>query len=289
LGSVLDEDRNEKYDIDKGAKGGYALLSRTYDSSEIAYLIDAIFSSRLISGSNALVLANKLSNELSVYQRKSFNYLYKTKEINHNSLTDVFYNIDTISKAIRDGKKVSFRLVNYNSPTTTKNMRNGQLYVVSPYYIVNMRGKYYLICHQDGVDHRPGLFTIEFINEITTLKDPLIDIHKVDAFKNFDIAKFLNDHIYAFIGVEVVDAKVILSDEKSIHFAVDWFGDNVTNIVPNGDGTFNATIRNDRYSLCYWCLQYPSNIKVLSPQSLLDDIHEELDKLNKKYPAKAVK
>jgi predicted DNA-binding transcriptional regulator YafY len=286
LGSVLDEDRNEKYDIDKGPKGGYALLSRTYDSSEIAYLIDAVFSSKLISGGNARILATKLSNELSTYQRTTFTYICKSNDVNRSTLPSIFSNIDIITRAIDQKRKVSFQLVNYNSPTTTKNMRHGQSYVVSPYYVVNMRGKYYLIGYQDGVD-RKAMFTLELINGIKILdEEPLVDIHNIKAYEYFDIAKFLNDHVYAFINKEVVNAKVILSDEKSIHFAVDWFGKNVTDIIPNNDGTFNATIRNDVASLAYWCLQYPFNIKVLSPQSLLDYIQEELDKLNENYPAK---
>jgi predicted DNA-binding transcriptional regulator YafY len=288
--NLLSDDTNKHwYEINKGVKGGYALFSRTYDPSEIAYLIDAVFSSKLISGGNAKVLATKLSNELSIYQRTPFTYICKSNDVNRSALASIFSNIDIITRAIDQKRKVSFQLVNYNSPTTTKNMRHGQSYIVSPYYIVNMGGKYYLIGYQDGVNRR-AMFTIELINGIKMLDDdPLVDIHNVKAYEGFDIAKFLNDHIYAFINKEVVNAKVILSDEKSIHFAVDWFGKNVTDIVPNNDGTFNATIRNDVASLAYWCLQYPFNIKVLSPQSLLDYIQEELDKLNENYPAKKVK
>jgi hypothetical protein len=41
------------YDVNKDPKGGYALLSRTFDESEVSFLIDAIFSSKSISGSQA--------------------------------------------------------------------------------------------------------------------------------------------------------------------------------------------------------------------------------------------
>ena len=65
------------YDINKSPRGGYALLSRSFDNSEIRYIVDSLFSSKSISGKQAAELSNKLNSCLSKYQRKDYNFIYK--------------------------------------------------------------------------------------------------------------------------------------------------------------------------------------------------------------------
>ena len=65
---ILSEDLN--FDINKCQGGGYYLGERELDETEIKFLIDAIFSSKIIPGKEAHTLAKKLSNNLSKYKRK---------------------------------------------------------------------------------------------------------------------------------------------------------------------------------------------------------------------------
>ena len=102
------------YDICKGAKGGYALLFRVFDSSEIKFLIDAIYSSKLINGNQASNLADAISKTLSKYERKNYNYLHKSNEINRNINNDFFYNIELINEAIHNNKMISFQYITFN-------------------------------------------------------------------------------------------------------------------------------------------------------------------------------
>ena len=68
VGSSLSMLEELDYDIDKGSKGGFALLSRTFDQTEASYLIDAIFSSRSIDGRQAKKIADQVSSCFSKYQ-----------------------------------------------------------------------------------------------------------------------------------------------------------------------------------------------------------------------------
>ena len=79
------------YDIVSIPRKGYCLLSRLFDDSEITFLIDAIFSSKSISGKQAEQLANKCSSILSKYKRKNYSYLYKSEEINRTENKDAFF------------------------------------------------------------------------------------------------------------------------------------------------------------------------------------------------------
>ena len=96
------------YDIIKTTKNGCYLATRDFEISEVSFLVDAIFSCKSISSKQAKDLAQKLSNMLSFYERKKYNYVYKTDEISRTNNKQIFYNIDTIHRAIEENKQISF-------------------------------------------------------------------------------------------------------------------------------------------------------------------------------------
>ena len=72
------------FDIIKGTKG-YYLGEREFEPSEISFLIDAVFSSKTISGKMSQNLAEKLSKFLSKYKQKNYKYIYKYEDVQFNS------------------------------------------------------------------------------------------------------------------------------------------------------------------------------------------------------------
>ena len=102
------------YDIVKGTHGGYALLSRMIDNVEAKYLLDAIYSSKSITSKQAKNLAEKITSNLSSYQRKDYNYLIKSNEINRTNNNQIFYSLELIQEAIRRNKRICFSLLTYD-------------------------------------------------------------------------------------------------------------------------------------------------------------------------------
>ena len=64
------------YDIVKVHGKGYYLGERDFDENEIKYLIDAVYSSKSISGQQAKNISKKLYSKLSKYEQKDYSYLY---------------------------------------------------------------------------------------------------------------------------------------------------------------------------------------------------------------------
>ena len=135
------------YDINKSPRGGYALLSRSFDNSEIRFITDALFSSKSISGKQATELANKLNSCLSKYQRKDYSFVYKSSDLARTSNKEVFYTLELIEEAKRRGKRISFQYLTYDENGQPLTKRDGFRYIVSPYYSVNSNSRYYLICN----------------------------------------------------------------------------------------------------------------------------------------------
>ena len=256
------------YDIVKGPKGGYCLVSRIFDVSEVKFLIDAIYSSKTLNGKQANELAKSITNTLSKYERKDYNYLYKSEEINRNINKDFFLNIDIINEAIKENKKISFNYISYDDKGKEIYKYNGYTYIISPYYLINNFGKYYLLCYYRY--DKSTNFRVDYMRNIRILDDIRKPIKEVsDLGENFNISKYINNHIYLF-GGKTIDAVVKLENEKSITYVIDWFGSN-TKIFKKNNNTY-AKIKCDDEALTHWLLQYINYVKIEEPLYLKEKV-----------------
>lgn len=265
------------YDIIRVKNKGVYLGSREFEPSQISYLIDAIFSSKIITSKHAQELAEKLSSFLSEHQRKQYKYIFKSNEIARIDKTQLFYTIDIIHEAIEKGKKIEF---DYKRTSFNKIDSNSSKKYVNPYYLVNSQGKYYLVC---GFNESRGLanYKVEKISNIRILDKEILPIENVNGFENgFDIAKYANENIYMFAG-ETVSAKLLIENEYAIAYIEEWF-DNNTRIYKQGDNIY-ADIRASETALIYWCMQYGESIQLLEPIKTREKIKSILQEVSKKY------
>lgn len=268
------------YDIVKMPKGGYYLSERGFDPSEITFLIDAVFSSKVISGKQTKDLVEKLSNFLSKHQRKKYNYLYKAEEVSKSLNKQVFYNIDVINQAIEENKQISFLYNKYGANKKLTPRQKGRDYLVNPYFMINNNGKYYLVCNYDYFNEIAN-YKIDLITDIKIVDAPIKPITMLENFENgIDIAKYINENIYMF-GGKTIEAKIKLENDYAVNDVVDWFGKNVR--ITEGGDDFIAIIKASRLAIYYWCLQYSSHTELLQPLELREKLKEAIEKNYKKY------
>ena len=269
------------YDINKSPRGGYALLSRNFDNSEIRYIVDSLFSSKSISGKQAAELSKKLNSCLSRYQRKDYNFIYKSNEVNRSENKELFYTLELIEEAKRRGKRVSFQYLTFDENGKPYTKMDGYRYIVSPYYSANSNGRYFLICNYREKYRAITWFRIDYmINPKIEEEWPIKPIESLEGVKDFDIAKYLNDNIYLLDG-DVVKATFLIEQPSYIQFVIDWFGKNARTYSKNGN--LYADIKCNESALFYWYMQYSECVTIVSPQSLIDRAKTEAERIVKKY------
>ncbi len=276
IGANIDSLIDFGYGIVKTRKGSF-LAEREFEPSEVQFLVDAVFSSRCISSKHSIDLAKKLSSTLSNYQRKQYNYVYKSNELNRTSSKELFYNIDIINEAIEKDKQIQF---NYKK-TTFKNVNlKDKTYVVNPYYLINNQGKYFLVCNYDYFNEI-GNYKVERIYNIKILDSPRKPINKLKEFENgFDIVKYANENIYMF-STKSIDALLKLSSDKSSIPVEEWFGKNATFFEK--DSNLYAKINANETSLIYWCIQYGEDVELLEPKETREKIKNIVNIIKQKY------
>lgn len=272
---------NLDYDIVKGDRGGFALLSRIFDDSESYYLIDAIYSSHNISKENANALLSKLIANSSIEMQNKALKLYKNTDIFRTDNKQIFLNIEILNEAIETKKKVSFCYLGCNEEGKKAPKFNGYRYKLSPYYLINNFGKYYVIGNYNTKYSPIATYRIDYIIDMKIEEEDLVPITLFkDELKNFSIDKYINDHIYLF-GGNVIDCVLEIKKPESIIYVLDWFGDKA-DIIKKEDH-FEAVIKCDEIALFYWIMQYGEEVRVKSPQSLIDKVVKNAKEIIKNH------
>ncbi len=279
ISSTLDILSDLGYDIHKEQVGVY-LGEREFDETQIKFLIDAIYSSKTITGEQAKEISKKLYSSLSKYQRKDYSYIHKSTEITRTTNKEFFYNIDIITEAIKSNKKIRFNYLDYDEKGKLIEARNGYFYEVSPYYLVNNFGRYYLICNTDKYDDHSN-FRLDYISNIELTDNDIKSIENVKTLgKNFNINKHINDHVYMF-GGKIITAKILIKKNYGIKYIIDWFGKNAT--LKNEDDKLYAYIKTDDRAFKYWALQYCEEFKVIEPEHLRKELLDHAKEMLKDY------
>lgn len=276
IGANIDSLIDFGYDIVKTNSGCF-LASREFEASEIRFLIDAVFSSKSIDSRHSRELANRLSNLLSVYQRKQYKYIYKADELNRTSNKELFYNIDVINEAIEKNKQIQFE---YNRFFFKENNQKKKPYIVNPYCLINNQGKYFLICNYDYFDEI-GNYKLERIHNIKILDTDIKPIQQIKGFENgLDIAKYANENIYMF-ATKSVNATIQIYNDWATAYVEEWFGKNAK--FYEKDNKIYAEVEANESSLIYWCLQYGEVIEIIEPKHCREKIKGIIKEMSKRY------
>ncbi len=271
------------FDINKGeGNKGVALFVRLFDASQITFITDAVFSSKSITGKDAIKIVNLLNSTLSKYARKNYSYIKKSIELTRTSNTDMFYNIDIISECINERKRVSFQYLGFDDKGKANVARDGYRYYVSPYYLANNFGRYYLICNYREKYGPISIFRVDHMLNIEIGdKEKYLPLSSFKEMENFDISKYLNEHVYLF-GSKVVEAKILINDKNGIKYIDDRFGSN-TKIKTDENNQLYTYIKCSEDALYYRLLQYGDHFTLLSPNSLIERLKEHYENQIKKY------
>lgn len=267
------------YDIIKNGYKGCYLSEREFESGELMYLVDAVNSSNAIPARQAKDLIEKLTAGCSKYERKRYKPISKMDKISNSKNKALFYVIEVLSEAIEKGKKVKF---NYNEYKITKELEprfKGKEFIINPYFLVNSRGKYYLVCNYDKYDDVSN-YKIECISNVTILDEDVKPIKSLKDMENFTKQKYIDEHIYMTYG-KTINATLKVTNPKYIGDIIDWFGDDIT-IVKNSD-PIEVRLTVNEQALIYWALQYGEHVEIIMPKETREKIKQSLKNILNKY------
>ena len=269
------------YDIVRESDGIY-LASRKFEPGELRLLIDSVLSNRNVCKAHTKEIIKKLTAEGGKYFKSYAKHVTNLDDWQKDENCDYFYNIELCCEAIEQQKKLSF-FYNYFDIDKRKQKNNPEKSKISPYRLFLKNGHYYLACNYDRYDNL-AFIRLDRMSDIEILQENARALNTVkNCEQGINLGK-LDSH-FPFMYSDKPERIEFITANNATHMidnVIDTFGRNV-NITDIGDGNYKFSLTASPSAMRFWLLQYGKYVKLLSPQSLVEQIKSDIQEIRKLY------
>lgn len=196
----------------------------------------------------------------------------------------LFLTIETLDDAISRGRQVAFHYLAYGTDKKAHPRKNsaGEVreYIVNPYQMAAVNGRYYLIGNYDKYED-VAHYRLDRIADIRVLETPAKPARRVRGLENgFHLPQHMAEHVYMFAGES---APVTFRLRKYlVSEVIDWFGSEIE-FFDETEDEVSARVRVNLHAMRKWAMQYAVHAKILSPQSLAEQVKSDLREAAQQY------
>lgn len=254
-----------------------------FTEPEMHMLIDGLLFSRSVPYRPRKELIEKLGELSGPYFSQRMRHVY-SMNADAPQNPKLFWNIEVLDEAIAEGKQVEIVYGRYGTDLQLHPSRNDdgteKKQILNPYQLVASDGRYYLICNKDNKDN-VAHYRIDRIMKIDKLKTAAKPVTQVPGMEEgLKLNAWVFQHVNMFSG-ELEKVEFIIQ-KKDVGLVIDFFGKHVS-FFDKGDGTISCNLVTSREAMRKWALQFAKDIRVVSPESLVVEIREDIRKINENY------
>ena len=258
----------------KGKEGGWYIGQRDFELPELKLLVDAVQSSRFLTGKKSDALIRKLESLASVHQARQLQrQVYVDRRIKTMN-ESIFYNVDKLHAAIAGGRVITFRYFEYDMRKERVYRKEGGRYRVTPFGLIWDSENYYLAAWDEARGELRH-YRVDKMSDIT-----------VSAMAGTDRGDW-NPEGYARRHFGMYSGQPcrlrLRCAARLAGVVLDRFGRDVM-LVPDGDDHFTVTL--DVVvspPLWGWLFGLGDGVEVLSPDWAAADFRRRLEETLKLY------
>lgn len=227
-----------------------------------------------ISEEEKNTIIGKLEKEYRIPNLKKADkvtYFYTDTSDNVNENTDI------IADAIQSERQITFNFRGYDCNNKLEVLYkdgNPKIYTVNPYYIVDYKGKRYLLANTVPYDNI-SVYRVDLMFDIKKTKEVRRYINEIREFTNCTPMEYMKSHLNMMYGeTRTITLKV---EENSYTLIHDCFGDYT--LCNNGCIEVKASEK----SVIDLAMTAPDKIEVVRPETLREKILQKSLSLGEKY------
>ncbi len=271
------------YDIlfTRTPKAGYYLVDKLFELPEIYLLTDAVQAASFITVKKTRDLVKKLDSMLSEGERRKREKGLYIDNGHKCENEEIFYNIDILSRAINENKKVTLTYTIRKISGDRKIVSENKEYKLSPYALIWQNEHYYLVANNEKYSNLMHI-RLDRARKINITKEKSRHFSEVSIYKDkFDVADYASKSFQMYSGeMTKIELKC---KEEILEQVVDRFSDKIfIRSSEKGWFTFSTDV-NLSVGLVNWILQFSDSIVVKSPNSLVDMLKERIEAVGRMY------
>ncbi len=274
--NILKDDAGYDILLSPDNKLGYYMASRDFEDWEIKVLMDGLWSRKFLTKANTEAISTKLLGLVSKDSQKMLRTIspVETGHKNPNPTTKI--NIDSLLKAIKHQKKVSFQYTYHDIHLEVREKREGKPYLVNPYSLIWKNECYYLVGNYEKYDNL-STYRLDRMKNLVVLGDSIKSSRELlGSNPDLQIQDYLRTSLYHYNGEKIHLTLEVA--ENMVGDLVDFFGLDL-HFTPYDD-KYRVTVEVlDGKGLYYWLLQYEDNVKVISPQHVKEKLLEKIENI----------
>ena len=258
----------------KHGKIFYSHQDKLFETYQLRLLVDAILSARFITPKEKDVLIDKLKELTSVHIRKTLPEPVLFSQTVNLDYELIKLNIDHLHHAITGKRVVSYQYGDFNVQKEFVYRRDGNVYYVEPYALIWQNDLYYLIGKfQETNEIRH--YRLDRIRNINILEETFV------KEKGFELQPYVDNTFHMYSGEEV--RMKIRFENGLINAIYDRFGMDV-DITEDGQEHFVLTTKAKLSDgLLSWTLKWGKQAQVLSPETLVIRVKQEINNMVANY------
>ena len=260
-----------------GNKYHYHVISRSFELPELKLLVDAIQSSKFITARKTNSLIKKLETLVSKYDAaKLQRQVYVSGRIKTMN-ESIYYTVDAIHNAISENKKIQFQYYQWNVKKEMELRHGGAYYHISPWGLSWDDENYYMI----GYDSEANLIKHFRVDKMLHIQMMDEKREGKEHFKKMDMADYAKKSFGMFGGKEQnVKLKVA---NYLVGVMIDRFGKDIM-MIPADDQHFTMHVDVHVSGQFFgWIMSLGEGVKIIGPDEVVDQMRQEIRRLNGQY------
>lgn len=263
---------------------GYCIDEELFADGQLQYLIDSVLFNQDMNDEEADAFLKILTSLSSSRQLARLNFPQTSHHDHHYAY---LLNLTTIIKAIHEKRNVFFKYVYYEikdhqlSEVYRKHGNdkdNPELYIVSPYKIIQRDSKYYLLAYFGKRPDQLSIYRLDRMRLVRNHKSPFVDIQE-----QYDFESELDKNINMYLSGYRAQLEIVF-DQTIIREVVDHFGFDCQ-VTKNIDDQYILTADNVLISegLTGWLMMLQNHVKVIRPLQLKEEMLRKIEQMKKMY------
>ncbi|OAT83903.1 WYL domain-containing protein [Bacillus sp. MKU004] len=251
----------------------YSHQYRLFELYELRMLVDAVVSAKFITKQETRQLIGKIRKLTSNHQGKKLQNEIQVDSSIKSESPYIRLAIHDLHQAISERRVITFQYGRYDIDKNFNLSHEGSLYKVKPYALTWANDFYYLIAYYyeaGEIRH----YRVDRLRNVSILEESF-------PYESFDVSKYVQSTFHMFAGDE--EWIKVKFHNGLINVIIDKFGKEADIRKYDDEHFILSTKARISGGLVNWILNFGSKAKVISPDSLLQTVKEEVIKMTNLY------